>query len=198
MERRRFIQLAAALPALPFAACRRRGASTPPSCAVSAIQKGPGRALDETEWSTVRAACARLIPTDHDPGADEANVVCFIDAQLSEPPVSNFRQEFSSGLQQMNQLAGQLGGARFADLSPDKQDRVLRQMQRGGHEPAGPRTSRARRFNSGHFFIVLLTLTLEGFFCDPVYGGNTQRVGWKFIGQDPRPPHPRCPYRSPA
>jgi gluconate 2-dehydrogenase gamma chain len=37
----------------------------------------------ENEWDTVEAATARIIPTDHDPGAREADVVRFLDRFLS-------------------------------------------------------------------------------------------------------------------
>ena len=35
------------------------------------------------EWETIEAAAARIIPTDHDPGAKEARVIVFIDRYLS-------------------------------------------------------------------------------------------------------------------
>ena len=44
----------------------------------------------EEEYALVRAACARLIPTDSDPGATEAGVVDYIDTLLGafrfDPP----------------------------------------------------------------------------------------------------------------
>lgn len=44
-----------------------------------------GRRLffDSHQWSIIEAATARIIPTDHDPGAREANVIRFIDRYLS-------------------------------------------------------------------------------------------------------------------
>src|SRR5512146_528119 len=39
--------------------------------------------FSEHEWDTIEAASARIIPTDHDPGAKEARVVVFIDRYLS-------------------------------------------------------------------------------------------------------------------
>ena len=38
------------------------------------------RWFSEDEYEVVRAACARLIPTDDDPGADEARVADYIEA----------------------------------------------------------------------------------------------------------------------
>jgi gluconate 2-dehydrogenase gamma chain len=32
------------------------------------------------------------------------------------------------------------------------------------------------------FFSLLLQNTREGFFCDPIHGGNKELVGWKQIG----------------
>ena len=32
------------------------------------------------------------------------------------------------------------------------------------------------------FFESLLEVTLEGFFSDPVYGGNVDKIGWRLIG----------------
>ena len=35
------------------------------------------------EWDTIEAVTARIMPTDHDPGAKEARVVVFIDRYVS-------------------------------------------------------------------------------------------------------------------
>jgi gluconate 2-dehydrogenase gamma chain len=32
------------------------------------------------------------------------------------------------------------------------------------------------------FFDTLLKMSIEGFFCDPVYGGNRDMVAWRMIG----------------
>src|SRR5262249_13757464 len=37
-------------------------------------------------------------------------------------------------------------------------------------------------FNGKQFFDALLDLTMEGFFSDPIYGGNRNKVSWKMIG----------------
>jgi gluconate 2-dehydrogenase gamma chain len=186
VERRRFLA-ALALSALPAAGCRRRPAPAAVSCAVNRTSDGPGRTLDAEQWSTLRAACARLVPSDGEPGAEEANVVAFIDDQLAHPPVSGFHTELALGLRQMNSLARRQGASSFAGLQPAGQDEVLRQLQRG---------MRLGRGDSRHFFLVLLTLTLEGFLGDPVYGGNRDEAGWRFLRFRPRPPRPRCPYRG--
>jgi gluconate 2-dehydrogenase gamma chain len=35
---------------------------------------------------------------------------------------------------------------------------------------------------SAVFFDVLLKMTIEGFFSDPVYGGNRDMVAWRMVG----------------
>jgi gluconate 2-dehydrogenase gamma chain len=32
------------------------------------------------------------------------------------------------------------------------------------------------------FFNLLLANTIEGFFADPIYGGNRDKIGWKLVG----------------
>ena len=57
------------------------------------------------------------------------------------------------------------------------EDRILSRMERG--------VRLGRRSSSKQFFRLLLTFTLEGFLCDPIYGGNRDRVGWKLARWDP-------------
>ena len=35
---------------------------------------------------------------------------------------------------------------------------------------------------AGLFFGLLLANTMEGFFADPIYGGNRDKIGWKLVG----------------
>ena len=37
-------------------------------------------------------------------------------------------------------------------------------------------------FTSAMFFDQLYQITMEGFFADPIYGGNKDKVAWKMIG----------------
>lgn len=159
---------------LPLPACRPGCARTP----------SPPRAktFDTRAWAVVEAATARLIPTDDVPGAREANVVGFIDAQLAEPHFAVFRREFVAGVAALDLVAAARFGDRFLKIAPDRQDAVLAAVQDG--------EGGAAAFSAAHFFQVLYTLTLEGFLSDPVYGGNRGRVGWSVIGYAPGAPRP--------
>ena len=37
-------------------------------------------------------------------------------------------------------------------------------------------------FSSRMFFNALLDLSMEGFFADPIYGGNRDMAAWKMVG----------------
>jgi len=176
----------AALPVGLTAACKRRRTPATGPGIVEQRTRDNGRTFTAHQWDAVDAACSRLIPSDDgEPGAHEARAVNYIDAQLALPDFAGLRKMFEAGLMQMDRLCN---GRSFASASTTEQDAVLRRMERG--------VALGRRRSSARFFRVLLTFSVEGFLCDPVYGGNHGKAGWRFIGFEPRPPRPRRPYRS--
>jgi gluconate 2-dehydrogenase gamma chain len=159
--------------------------------------------FDEHQWETVEAAMARIIPSDDGPGAREAATVRFVDRYLSgldyvyaKPDGSGFRtltgraaeawRQRIDGLRALyadgvEELDHRSGGA-FRALAPEQQDRVLTDLEhaRGHGEEAGlqqPATEEGL-----DFFAVLVLHTRQGFYSDPVYGGNAGHVGWKHLG----------------
>lgn len=154
--------------------------------------------FNAAEWAFVRAACARLIPSDGDgPGAIEAQVPVFIDRQMagefgqaadwymggphdaSADPQLGFQspltpaQIYRQAIAAVDQWCKQEKGQGFAALDEPAQDEVLEALQ--AHKIALKPELR-------DFFGFLLQNTKEGFFADPMYGGNHQMVGWKHIG----------------
>ena len=65
-------------------------------------------------------------------------------------------------------------GPMFNELSAEAQDAYLKSLESGGHDLDG--------VPSAVFFDMLLRMTVEGFFSDPVYGGNRDMVAWRMIG----------------
>lgn len=150
------------------------------------------------EWTFVRAACARLIPSDGDgPGAIEAQVPVFIDKQMAgdfgkasdwymagpHDPAADPRLGFQSpltpaaiyrdGIATVNAWCKNEKGKLFAELDTPAQDDVLKQLQ-ANKVPLKP--------EARDFFALLLQNTKEGFFADPMYGGNYKMAGWKHVG----------------
>lgn len=153
--------------------------------------------FSNAEASFVEAAVARLIPSDAlGPGALEAGCAVFMDRQLAGAygraetwymqgpwPEGGEEQGFQSrmapaemyraGIRSVDeQCRARFDGKVFKNLSLEDQDQVLALLEKGGFEPPGGKG----------FFALLLQNTIEGFFADPLYGGNRDMVGWKLIG----------------
>ena len=127
----------------------------PRALAAAAASSQP-EVLSAGEWTTVDAIAARLIPTDHEPGAREAGCVNFIDKALA-PEDAAVRPLYSTGLRGVDVAARAHAGARFAELDEERQDAVLRAMEDGNAPgwPAGEPTSEA-------FFAQIWIHTLWG------------------------------------
>ena len=145
------------------------------------------------------AATGRLIPADAlGPGAREAGVTFFLDRQMVGPygraerwytqgPWREGTKEQGYQLKlspaQLYRLAigaldshcrSQFGGKPFAQIGADRQDALLKDMEKGKLELADAPVK--------PFFDLLLQNTIEGFLADPMYGGNRDFAGWKLIG----------------
>jgi gluconate 2-dehydrogenase gamma chain len=151
------------------------------------------------EWAFVNAASARLIPNDAlGPGAVEAGVPGYIDRQMGTPWATGalwymqgpFNADAPATMGYQSQLTPQqiyrLGiaaadgfvqktqGKSFTQLTADKQDAALHAIESGQAVfDAVP---------AKLFFSMLLQNVREGFFADPVHGGNRGLAGWKLIG----------------
>ncbi|HEX3421793.1 MAG TPA: gluconate 2-dehydrogenase subunit 3 family protein [Sphingomicrobium sp.] len=156
--------------------------------------------LNAGEVSFLTAAVDRLIPADPaGPSASEAGVVVFIDRQLAgdygngehfylEGPwqkgtdTQGYQSRFTPAqfyrhaIEAIEQAVGRSeNGKAFKDMASEKQDALLKQMESGDLKLDGPITSKS-------FFAMFLQNVLEGYFSDPIYGGNKDGAAWKMIG----------------
>lgn len=165
-----------------------------------ALHPGPYFYLTATEAAAVDAMVDRLIPTDAlGAGAKDAGVTVFIDRQLAgpygghdwlymQPPFSanplpsqglqsplTPRQQYRLGLAALGSYcrAG-FGGKSFAELPVADQEKILGAMEKGEAKFPG--------FDAKMLFTIVYANTMEGFFADPVYGGNRDMAGWKLVG----------------
>ena len=132
--------------------------------------------LTEEEWRTVEAITARIIPTDHEPGAIEANCVNFIDKALANED-AELLPTYREGLLSLDAAATGRFGERFAEIGPDAQDQVLIALE-SEQVPGWSSES----ITPEEFFETIRSHTIIGFLADPKYGGNKDFVGWKIVG----------------
>jgi gluconate 2-dehydrogenase gamma chain len=150
------------------------------------------------EAAFVEGAVARLIPADElGPGALEADVPAFIDRQLagawgagerlyrSGPWQPGKREQgyqlpftpaelFRNALRAISEDLRKTNRGSFTKLAPQDRDAYLKALESESRDLGG--------VPSNIFFQSLLEMTIEGFFADPVYGGNKDMVGWKLVG----------------
>jgi gluconate 2-dehydrogenase gamma chain len=157
----------------------------------------PHRFLNESERRFLLAAVDRLIPAnDGWPGAAEAGVVDYIDLQMAGPwgrgemlyrhgpfrkgtPTQGYQLEYTpSELFRRSILAINAHFASqaksFDQLPAEEKDAYLSSLEKGDIDLDG--------VPSNIFFDFLLQHTIEGFFSDPIYGGNKNKIAWKMIG----------------
>lgn len=180
-------------------------AASPPAASAGATPAGKSAgdaapvylffSADEARF--IESACERLIPADElGPGALGAGVPNYLDKQLggawgagerlyrSGPwpagsatqgyqlpftPAELFHTSLRAVLRDLDARA-----TSFHEMPAEDQDAYLKSLEAGAHDLDG--------VPSAEFFDALLKMSVEGFFSDPVYGGNRDMVAWRMIG----------------
>jgi gluconate 2-dehydrogenase gamma chain len=113
----------------------------------------------------IESVAAQIIPKDDTPGAREAGTIYFIDRALT-----TFDQDkqaaYTQGLKDLHAKTIQLfpDTHKFSDLNSAQQIQVLTAMDKTA------------------FFGIVRLHTIVGFFANPEYGGNQDKIGWNLIG----------------
>ena len=127
--------------------------------------------LMDAEYEAMAAACERMLPRDGDPGAADLGVPGYVDRALSDPRMSHVKEDFVRGLGALMRRAERQFGKPFPQLTAEQQDTLLTAFKNS-----------AKDTGEGHWYELLVVLTMEGAFSDPSYGGNKDRKGWALIG----------------
>lgn len=147
------------------------------------------------DFRVLEQATERVFPEDENgPGAIALGVPYFIDKQLAGDWGSNKKdymhgpmqevegiatyqtlmdrgQVFIEGLRKINSESEERHNEAFYDIEGEQQDAILQALEDGEIELEGVRSST--------FFNLLLQMTNEGAYADPLYGGNKDMQGWK-------------------
>lgn len=111
--------------------------------------------------------------------------------------IETMRAKYVEGIAGLDARSRRSHGGVFADLEPGQQDEVLRAVERrdglpdstlspayaiGGPSASGPALQQTSTEVDLDFFALLVAHTRQGFYADPIYGGNRDHVGWRVIG----------------
>lgn len=113
----------------------------------------------------VESVAAQIIPKDDTPGAREAGTIYFIDRILT-----TFEKEkqstYTQGVKDLGAKTRELfpNVDKFSELNSSQQVQVLTAMEKTA------------------FFVLVRQHTIVGFFANPEYGGNQDKIGWNLIG----------------
>jgi gluconate 2-dehydrogenase gamma chain len=140
------------------------------------------------EARTLDAVTSRIIPSEPDGmGAHEAAVVTYIDHAVAGY-FRDLQGIYRIGLQRLNDDCLQVYGSLFPDLSVSDQNAILVQLDAGvpdgslAGEAGAIVAANATETILSRFFAIVREHTIQGMFCDPIYGGNRGFTGWKLIG----------------
>jgi gluconate 2-dehydrogenase gamma chain len=200
--RREFLTVAGAAALAPAAPAAAQQVSATPSAATAAATSPPVDepllTLTATEHAFFVAAADTIIPPDAlSPSGSDCGVANFIDRQLAgaygtgarlyrqgpfpkgKPEQGyqlslNPREFFRAGVASANEFTRRTYGKDFDRLNEEQRIAALKTMEEGKAEFKG--------FGSAMFFNALLQITMEGFFADPIYGGNRDMASWKMVG----------------
>src|SRR6266567_5153496 len=210
VPRRSFLKTAGAAgtlaaTALAGALPRAAKAQTPPAQPAAAppapeplLTSEPLLALTADEAAFFSAAYDTIIPADRlSPSGTDCGLVTYIDRQLAgawgngarlyrngpflparpehgyQLPLTP-REYFAAGIRADNDWSRKTYGEDFDRLPATDREAALKTMDAGKAELS--------EINGKRFFEMLLQSAMEGFFADPIYGGNRDKVSWRMVG----------------
>jgi gluconate 2-dehydrogenase gamma chain len=154
--------------------------------------------LTATEAAFLSAAYDTLIPADRlSPAGTDCGLVTYMDRQLAGAwgsgarlyrggpfvqgkPEQGYqlpltpREFFAAGIKAANAWSRKTFGKDFDRLTPVDREAALKTMDAGKAEFV--------EISGKQFFEMLLQSAMEGFFADPIYGGNRNKVSWRMVG----------------
>jgi len=170
--------------------------AVPPTLAVPP----PLRFFNDAQARTITAMAERIFPKDSaGPGATDAHVVNYIDGRLAgawglgaktyrqgpyvQPADSAHgfqlamtpRDIYKFALAALDAYTTGKYGKSFDELTTQQQDDTL-------HALEGGTVDTFTTVSAATFFAMFRQNVVEGLFADPLYGGNFNLIGWRWVG----------------
>lgn len=145
-----------------------------------------GAALAAEPWRTLGAAQARLFPSEPEaPGAIEVRALAYLHQALTAPDALAGERDFlHAGAAWLRAEAARHGAhIEYAALSEDRRDALL--------------TALAGSSDGENWIALMLHYVIEAALADPIYGGNPDGIGWRWLHHVPGFPRPPAAARYP-
>ena len=132
----------------------------------------------EEPWSTIAAVQEHLFPADENsPGANDIQALTYLQNMMNAPDISESeRQRIKDGSGWLNDLSIKDFKLSFIELDEKNHESILRKIEQ----------SRA----GSRWLSLIMTYLIEALLSDPIYGGNTNGIGWKWLEHQPGYPTP--------
>ena len=134
--------------------------------------------LKDGLWETFISLHLHLFPaSENSPDANAINATAYLKSVTEWPGVDKSDKKFIlDGVGWLNGVANKKYQSNFSLLNSKQKETVLRQVEKS---------------QAGENWLSLILLYLmEALLTDPVYGGNTNAVGWQWLEHQPGFPHP--------
>ena len=134
--------------------------------------------LNNPDWQTLAAVQEVLFPAAEDiPGASDIAATVYLHKTIENPNADGEDRDFIfKGIGWLDGLTQEHHKKNFVQLSVAQQEKIIQLIVK----------SRAGR----NWVSMLLSYTLEALLSDPVYGGNKNQAGWKWLQHQPGYPAP--------
>lgn len=129
--------------------------------------------------AVLEATQLQLFPADGDgPSARDLNALSYLEWALTDPKnrEDGDRAFIIKGIVWLEELSSKAYKKSFTKLSTKQQHTLIQQL------------SESKKGDS--WISLLVYYLLEALLLDPVYGGNTNEVGWKWLAHQPGFPRP--------
>jgi len=166
-------------------------AASYPAVALENLRAGRAAAVnpgwtEKDPWLTLAAVQEHMFPAGNNiPGAADIQAIVYLRNTLEDPAADGEDKAFIfKGVGWLNDLTQEHRGKPFVGLNEDRRETMLRQIEQSS---AGQ-----------NWLSLLLTYLLEALLADPVYGGNLDGIGWRWLEHQPgypRPPADKVWYR---
>ncbi len=132
----------------------------------------------EDPWWTLFELQEHLFPhTDDAPGAKDIHATLYLKKELVSPFTPKKEADFIiKGVEWLNGMAVRTQKERFVNLDDQKREAVLRQIEK---------SQEGQRWLS-----LVIYYVLEALLTDPIYGGNPDGSGWKWLSHHVGYPRP--------